>query len=357
MRHYEFTRPLVEEATQAITKQQVEQELRKIGYEDLKVTGNIIRVLVQIPGGEQGGKYRKKVLADILTRFVGTLGPYKPQHLNDPRLGSLGGIVFAGSPVAVIVKDLGKQGASSAGMSNEIELASLLESLIQKYGKVNVTFVDERGKTLGIQGATQVRSTGKDVKGRKKADIVIAGSKSSLPISIKELSAQVWESADNLFGARAREVILNLQKQGIIQLEKIANRAVKGGGSVPVYKLSKEIVMEPTEEEALDAIFGSDLNPEGGIVIQDFGPDHFVQKGNNVTVKCHAVIQSVEDIPESHMMVWLIRNDSNRNSASLGIAGLRPLGVTLERGIGRKGTKDVVLVDKNGNVVENPNIH
>jgi hypothetical protein len=356
MRHYEFTRVLAEATTQPINKQQAEQELRKIGYEDLKPSGNIIKVLVQIPDGAKAGEYRKQILNDILVRFKNQLPEYKPQFLNDPRLGSLGGIVFAGSPVAIQVKDSGKQGAASAGMGNEIELASLLESIIQKYKSVNVTFVDERGKKLSIKNATRVESTGKDVKGRKKADIVIYGSKTSLPISVKELSAQVWESADNLFGARAREIILKLQKQGVIQLEKIAERRTRTGESIPVYKLSKEVVMEPTEEEALETIFGSDLNPEGGIVIQDFTPDHFEQKGNNVTVKCHAVIQSSADIPDSHMMVWLIRNDSNRNSTALGIPGLRPLGVTLQRGIGRKGTKDVVLVDKNGNVIKNPNV-
>jgi hypothetical protein len=40
----------------------------------------------------------------------------------------------------------------------------------------------------------------------------------------------------------------------------------------------------------------------------------------------------------------------------LGIAGIRPLGVTLTRGIGKKGTKDVILVDVEGNVVDNPNV-
>ena len=47
-------------------------------------------------------------------------------------------------------------------------------------------------------------------------------------------------------------------------------------------------------------------------------------------------------------MVWLIRNDSTRNNP---LPGLRTLGVTLSRGIGKKGNKDVVLVDVNGNVV------
>jgi hypothetical protein len=114
--------------------------------------------------------------------------------------------------------------------------------------------------------------------------------------------------------------------------------------------------MEPTEQEAMSAIFGGDLNPRGGVVIQTFEPEHFVQEGNQVTVECHAVINKREDIPESHLMVWQLRNDSDRNSASLGIAGVRPLGVTLTRGIGRKGTKDVILVDVDGNVIDNPNL-
>ena len=51
-------------------------------------------------------------------------------------------------------------------------------------------------------------------------------------------------------------------------------------------------------------------------------------------------------------MVWLLRNDPGRNSTALGIPGIRVMGATLTRGIGKKGTKDVILVDKNGNVVE-----
>ena len=165
----------------------------------------------------------------------------------------------------------------------------------------------------------------------------------------------MWESADNLFGQRARNILDGLVKDGHVKLNKIGERKLKTG-IVPVYELSKEIVMEPTEEEALNAIFGSDLNPKGGIVIQTFKPEHFTQDGATVTVDAHAVITSAADIPESHLMVWLLRNDSTRNGGSLGVAGIRPLGVTLTRGIGKKGTKDVILVDQHGNVVKNPNI-
>jgi hypothetical protein len=94
------------------------------------------------------------------------------------------------------------------------------------------------------------------------------------------------------------------------------------------------------------------LNPKGGIVIQTFRPEHFVQNGNQVKVECHAVITNKAEIPESHLMVWLIRNDSSRNSTELGIPGIRIQGVTLSRGIGKTGKKNPILVDQYGNVVE-----
>jgi hypothetical protein len=169
-----------------------------------------------------------------------------------------------------------------------------------------------------------------------------------LPISIKKLNAEAWESADNLFGKKARGIIDDLVKDKQVRLQKLE----KTRNGMPVYALSKEIVVEPTEEEAMNAIFGSDLNPKGGIVIQTFQPEHFVQTGQDVTIEAHAVITNRSDIPESHLMVWLLRNDSNRNSTALGLPGIRIMGVTLTRGIGKKGTKDVILVDKDGNVVE-----
>ena len=106
----------------------------------------------------------------------------------------------------------------------------------------------------------------------------------------------------------------------------------------------------------MNAIFGSDISPEGGIVIQDFEPKHYNQVENNISIDCHAVITRKEDIPTSHMMVWLLRNSGGRMSSALGIRGIRPMASVLNRAIGKKGTKDVILVDVNGNVVDNPNI-
>ena len=99
-------------------------------------------------------------------------------------------------------------------------------------------------------------------------------------------------------------------------------------------------------------MFGADINPDGGIVIQTFKKEHFEQDGVNVRVHCHAVIQNKDDIPTSHMMVWHIRNNSGRLSKSLGIRGIRPVASVLKRAW--KPGKDVILVDVNGNVVTPP---
>ena len=259
-----------------------------------------------------------------------------------------GGVEFSDSPVKILVKDSGIQGDQSAGVANEIEMASLLQSVIDRYGSVNVTFVDPRGKQLVINDCNSVDVAGRDTGGRKKADVVLQSPERSLPISIKKLNAEAWESADNLFGKKARGIIDQLVKDKQVKLNKLE----KTRNGMPVFALSKEIVIEPTEEEAMNAIFGSDLNPKGGVVIQTFKPEHFVQTGQDVTIEAHAVIANKSDIPESHLMVWLLRNDSNRNSTSLGLPGIRIMGVTLTRGIGKTGAKDVILVDKDGNVVK-----
>ena len=325
--------------------QSIVQYLNQAGYQDLKVKGNNIIVLAQIPDGEKKAQFRAQILADLLNtmnRDLPNLGPYKGDN---PQISSLGYIAFQNDPSRIVVKDSGIQGDQSAGVANEAELAALLASVVEKYGSADVTFRDPRGNTLSIKNVTAVETTGKDVAERKKADVLLKSKTKKLPVSIKKLDAETWESADSMFGARAREIIDDLVEKGVVELIDIG-----AGGK----KLSKEIVVEPTEEEAMNAIFGSDINPEGGIVIQTFKPEHFVQDGNKVVVDCHAVIKNKDDIPESHMMVWLLRNNAGRLSKTLGIRGIRPMASVLTRAIGRRGDKDVILVDKNGNVVERP---
>jgi hypothetical protein len=345
---YEQSKNLTEGNKKA-SKNDIESVLRKNGFENFKVAGNKLQVLVQIPDGSKKENFRIATLQNVLQILKKSFPKSGVQYSDDASLSSIGGVVFSDSPVKVLVKDLGKQGDKSAGVANEIELAGIISSMIEKYGSANVKFVDERNKVLALDDVTEVEVAGRDTGGRKKADVVLKSETDRLPISIKKVNADMWESADNLFGARAKSILQKLVKEKVVKLTKIKER-----NGIPVYALSKEIVMEPTEEEAMQAIFGSDINPKGGIVIQTFTPEHFQQKDDNITINCKAVIATKDDIPESHVMYWLLRNDSDRNSKSLGIAGIRPLGVTMQRGFGKSGSKDVVYVNVDGEVTDKP---
>jgi hypothetical protein len=340
---------LLEDEEEPITKPQVEKVLKNDGYEHLKVSGNKITVLTQLPDGSKSGEFRKATIDEILQTLSREVPEHEPSFSSATNLSSIGGILFKNSKVHIVVKDIGKQGDKSAGIANEVEIAGMIESVIQKYGSADITFTDDRGVELEIKNADNVIVAGRDTGNRKKADILITSEDQSLPISIKKVDAAAWESADSMFGAKAKTIIDKLIEDGKLELIELKDKTTAKGE--PVYKLSKEIVIEPTAEEAMNAIFGSDINPAGGVIIQTFKPEHYTQDEDKIDVEAHIVIKEIDDIPQSHLMVWLLRNDSTRNIASIGYAGIRPLGVTLERGFGKSGNKDVITVNKDGNVV------
>lgn len=323
----------------------IEQIAQQSGFETIS-KGNKLAVLAQIPDGAKKNEFRMKIFQDLLSAYLQQVPDLEPFAGVDSKISSLGFIGFNNDNTKVVVKDQNIQGEKSAGVANEAELANILQSMVEKYKSIDVTFIDDRNNTLDIKGVTDVELTGKDVKDKKKADVILKAGTKKLPVSLKKLDAETWESADTVFGAKARAIIDKLVDDGTVQLRKLPDN--------DGFALSKEIVVEPTEEQAMDAIFGSDINPAGGIVIQTFKPEHFVQEGNQITIEAHAVIKKKEDIPESHLMVWLIRNNAGRLSKALGIRGLRPMASVLTRAIGRRGNKDVILVDKEGNVVEKP---
>ena len=155
---------------ETLSKPDIESVLNKAGYKDLKVSGNKIGVLVQIPDGQKKELFRSEVLKSILSLMQQNFPKSRPTLSMDARLSSIGGIEFADNPVKILVKDSGGQGDQSAGVANEIQMASLLQSVIDRYGSANVTFVDPRGKTLTMNDCTAVDVAGRDTGDRKKAE-------------------------------------------------------------------------------------------------------------------------------------------------------------------------------------------
>ena len=173
-----------------ITKGEVERLLKANGYEDLKVSGNKITVLTQLPDGQKSGEFRSAQMQEIVSYLDQEVPEHKPSYSAATNLSSIGGIVFADSKVYILVKDIGKQGDKSAGIGNEVEIASMIESVIQKYGTADIMFVDDRGIELEMKDADNVIVAGRDTGNRKKADIVITSGEDQLPISIKKLNAK-----------------------------------------------------------------------------------------------------------------------------------------------------------------------
>ena len=347
MKLHEIDNLLVESIT-TLSKEEVKAVLDKAGLENT-LNGNKFTVLIEIPKGGESGAQRKQVMQDLLNTMKLTFPKNGVFHDMSRTLGSVGGVGFTSSPIRIMVKDKKTTGGGSSGKLNEENLRSMLQLLIMEYKTINVTFIDRHGKKLTIKNCSEVMDASVDVgkpDERKKADIVLTSDSGSLPVSLKQLNAAQWESADSSFGEKARGILQKLQKDKVIKLNKHIN------GDDIYYSLPKEIVIEPTLEETMNAIFGTDLLNKGGVVIQTFKDEHFKIEEDEVTIQCEHVIKSKADIPEAHLMVWLIRNAKARNNP---LPGLRTVGVTLTRGIGESGLKDVILVDQHGKVIEKSN--
>lgn len=329
----------------------VQSQLQNMGFLDFKRKGTTLYGIVEIPPKAKNKEFRIQKMISVADKLKNTLGKEVKYNPTQTSHSTIGFIEIEDSPIKIVVKDAKKQGEQRAGVANEHQLVLLLKRQIDQFGSVDVTFKDDMGRTLTINGATSVSGTGTDTKGGKKADVVIGSTAGNLPVSIKKLDADVWESADTLFGKRARVIIDKLVAEGLVKLQEIGSRLIKGK-SIPVYKLSKEIVVEPTPEDALKTIFGSDLNPQGGVVIQDFQEHHFIQQDKKIVIDCYAVIKTKDDIPESHMMYFLIKNFPGR--ASIGYSGIGTQAVTMIRAFGKNLVKEPIFVNQQGEVIPKP---
>lgn len=313
--------------------------LRDLGAEDFKQKSSGV-VHLFVPQSQ-----RKAAMKYLLDKW--------PEAKYNPSMSgsSLGGIEYLGGKL--IIKPFGKQGDLRGGVDNEIELVKLIQGHIDDNGSVNVEFRAADDKTIEIKDCDQVVSVGGDVKDRKKADVILFSKDSGTPISIKKLNAEVWESADSYYGGQAKEIIEKLVKENKVELIPTGLQNQNGDD---IMKLSKEIAVEPSEEEIMDVIFGSDIAPKGGIVIQTFMDDHFKynEEENKLTIDAESIIKSKNDIPNSHMMVWLFRNDSTRRNPKNGIPGIRITASMFTRAFGKNGNKDVLYVNKEGKILESP---
>jgi hypothetical protein len=332
-----------------LNKSLLESILKQHGYTNWVYRGNSLNLLVDIPTKTGKADYRKTTLDTVMGILRQEFPDDAPEYNFSPNLSSVGGIVFGNNPLKIVIKDAEKQGQNGYGCKNETILANMIQTSITQYGKINLEFKDQYGHSLSMQDVNSVVPTGRDVANRKKADLIISNGYDIMPLSIKQSDAEIWESADSAFGGHAKSVLDKLILDGKVELKQIGQRETRYS-SMPVYALNKEVVIEPTNEDIKDVVFGSDIMPKGGVIIQTFNQNNYSQQQHYVNITCNAVIAKPEDIPKSHSVNWLLRNDSTRNSKSIGIAGLRPFAVTESRVTAKSTKKNMIRVDLNGNV-------
>lgn len=303
----------------------------------IRKSGTTVSVLVPM-------SQRKTAIGDLVNILPGA--EYDPGMTGS----SFGGIRYNSGKI--LVKPANKQGDQSAGVANELEIFSIVKEMTAEHGEITVTFNADTGKSFVIKNVIDIEHTGKETTGRLKGDVRLVTKKSRHPISIKKIDAEVWESADTYYGPIAVKILKKLYDGKKIALTGLGKFNQYGTEYV---RISPEVAVEPTPEEVRDVIFGEDVEAlKGAVVFQTFMPQHFSRDGNKLAVECECIIRNVSEIPRSHIMVWLIRNDSTRNPKG-GIPGLRITAAVQTRAFGKNGTKEgVVYVSRTGKELENP---
>ena len=100
-----------------------------------------------------------------------------------------------------------------------------------------------------------------------------------------------------------------------------------------VYYLKPNVAFLPSIDEKNDVVFGSDILPNGAVIVKSFDSESIVSIDDNgwLEISVTKVITSLKDLDEHDDVVFLVRNDSSRNPKGLGYKGLRVLAVYRSR--------------------------
>jgi len=284
-------------------------QLKKLGYRKFKDLTKT-RVAVLVDGSRI--QDRDKILNGLSKSLGATL------NMGLANISSIG-VIDAPGFGQVVVKNANRQGNRSAGIENEIYIINTInKALADADGPMKVIFEAGRKKYI-CTDVTNVKEMGRDTSGRKKADIILEGGRKSFPVSLKKDNAGAWESADAKYGAEAGKIVRELVKDGKVNMTTIA------GGYA---RLSPEIAVPISDKNANDVIFGSDLRPNGAVIVRTFAPNDFNIDFVNrtITVKCSSIIRNLRDVKNTDKEpIIIIRNDKSRSSKAIGIPGLRVL--------------------------------
>jgi hypothetical protein len=283
----------------------VEQKLKSLGYTSLKtISGSRTAILTN----EDRTSLLEKVAQELKEEYNAV---YNPSYATSSGslISSTGVVVLKGN-ILILAKPASRQGGGSAGLDNEDRLVNEVNKYINNgWGSITVIFSGS-GKKEVVSGVTKAESVGADTVGRKKSDVNLITSNGAFPISIKKANAEYWESADRIWGAKAKAAIDFLVERGDIGIKQV-------GGIYTFENNVTGIAIPATDLEKTDFVFGSDLLGKGIVVKETFNSGSFSWDENTGTLKvnCKKIFKTLQDVKSSTDDVYLlIRKDRTRKN-------------------------------------------
>lgn len=289
-----------------LTIAELENRLNLIGYRSLKrESGRTTSILTD--------KNRVQVLENV-EEELRDLGA-----IYDPNKGtsSVGAVTIG--QYTIKARPASKQGSASAGIQNELVMIDSIKQYT-KNGPINIRITDGV-KSKVYKDIVDVEEVGRDTSGRKKADVnLVTKTNKKIPISIKKDNAEMWESADSYWAAKAKKIIDSLEAKKKIKVERVGN----------VFKITPSVATLADNIEKKNVVFGSDILRDGCVVVKTFSPRDFVIEGDELVIKITKIIDSMTDLKGRYEVYFLIRNDSSRKGSKIR-PGLRVLAVQNSR--------------------------
>ena len=304
---------------QTLTLTQVKEALGQAGYRDIRsMSASAVGVVVA-----------KTKVDGIVPHAMQIFRRFNPKQISDREL-KIGRI-------SVFAKNANVQRTARAftqGRGNEFNLMQAINDYVADYGKpINIEF-SEAGSPpkFTCQDVMKVVHVGaKNIFQRNKADLHFVTSKMLVyPVSIKDISASFWESADSYWGEKARAFLL----WALDNKHTVLSENGDGG-----YSITPNIAIAATAQEIRDVVFGVDLLGKGAVIVQKFQAMNFQWDfaRDVLRVQCKKVIREEGQVKGTHGVYFQIQNDRTRSTEFLH-KGLRTKAATGEA-VHHPGTK------------------
>jgi hypothetical protein len=239
---------------------------------------------------------------------------------------SLGYFMYGG--VKFGIKPSEKQGGKSAGLDNEDNFVSILNSLLED-GPKDIKITDGEN-TVVYKDITQAVATGRSVSDYSKSDVNFYDGKTDKGgLSLKKENAIYWESSDVRFKNEVNNLVkaITSGKLGdeISYIPYTDTRGNTDPGIIKMYNKKENkpiagiIVKDLPQQDIQQVIFGNDNVP---VAVATWRSSDFTVEGDTIVVKAKKLYTTLKDIEKDKSLPVLnIRHDKTRRSSK----GLRAL--------------------------------